>query len=211
MKPLSRLALLALCSAPLARPAVGQVNQDRTHQWYVGAQAGGFMYKTNVQKYYMDPMFGVNFLITAKRSALYLGGEESFFLTDAHANVVDPATSTTYDVTFSKVRRLFAGLVAYPLPGHIEPFVGGGVAIITVVDATPNSAAGQAVTNDAANKAVGWFMGGVQINVSRFSVFGQYILQTSANNFLLSEEAHTVQGGIRFSLGSAKEDVSSQH
>jgi hypothetical protein len=211
MKPLSRLALLALAAAPLAQPAAGQTNQDRSHMWYVGAQAGGFMYKTNAQKYYMDPMIGGNFLITAKRTALYIGGEEAFFLTDAHATVTDPATSTNYDVTFSKVRRLFAGLVAYPLPQHVEPFFGVGLALITVVDAVPASAAAQPLVDDAANKAAAWFMGGVQINVGRLSVFGQYIVQTSANNFLLSEEAHTVQGGIRWSLGSAREDVSSQH
>jgi opacity protein-like surface antigen len=211
MKPLSRLALLALLAAPLARPAAGQVNQDRAHQWYVGAHAGGLLYKTNTQGYFMDPMFGVNFLITAKRSALYLGGEEAFFLTDSHANVVDPTSGATYDVTFSKVRRLFAGLVAYPVPGHIEPFIGAGVAIITVVDAVPSSAGGQTATDAAANKAAGWLMGGIQINVSRLSVFGQYMIQTAANNFLLSEEAHSVQGGIRYSLGSAKEDVQTRH
>lgn len=211
MKPLSRLALLALLAAPMARPLVGQQNDDRSFKWYVGAEAGGLLYKTNQQKYYMDPIIGVNVLITAKRTGLYLGGEESFFLADAHAGVVDPATSTNYAVTFSKVRRLMAGLVAYPLPGHIQPFFGVGYALVTVVDPVANSSAGQAVTSDAANKAAAWFMGGVEINVSRYSVFGQYMVQTAANNFLLTWEAHSVVGGIRISLGSAKEGVTTSH
>lgn len=207
MKPVSRLAIVALLFASLVRPADAQSNQGHSYRWYWGAQAGGILYRTNAQTYHADPIIGVHWMITRQRGALYIGGEEAFFTSDATATVVDPATATTYTVAFSKVRRLFAGLTAYPLPGHIEPYFGGGVAINTVVDARPNAAAGQPFADDASNKANAFFLGGVQINVGRLAVFGQYLVSTSANNFLLMNEQHTVQGGVRYSLGRSKEDV----
>lgn len=211
MKPLFRLAIVALLFAPVPRPAAAQANGDHAFRWYWGGQTGALMYRTNAQKYYFDPVFGVHWMITKQRGALYIGGEEAFFTSDATAGVTDPATGTGYTVAFSKVRRLFAGLVAYPLPGHIEPFFGGGLAINTVVDPRPNSAAGQPAADDASNKANAWILAGLQINVGKLAVFGQYLLSSSANNFLLLQEQHSIQGGVRYALGSSKEDITSSH
>jgi hypothetical protein len=226
MKPLSRLAIAALLVAPLARPAAGQVNLDRSHRWYWGAQAGGVLYKTNDQGFFFDPVVGVHWLITGKRSALYLGGEQAFFLTDARATVVDPSTGSAHDVTFSQVRRLFVGLIAFPLQKRIEPFAGGGFAIMNIQSPTPDCsgttpttqcatpsdvAAAQLLADDAASKAVGWFLGGVQINIGKLAVYGQYVISSAANNFLIEGATHTIQGGIRYSLGSSKEDVETAH
>jgi hypothetical protein len=211
MKPLSRLAIVALLFASLARPADAQVNGDHAYRWYWGGQAGGFLYRTNAQQYAFDPIIGVHWMITKQRGALYIGGEEAFFTSDATANVVDPFTGTSYTVAFSKVRRLFAGLVAYPLPGHIEPFFGGGLALNTVVDPRPNSPAGQFAADDAGSKANAWILGGLQINVGRLAVYGQYLLSSSANNYLLTQEQHTIQGGVRYALGSSKEVADTPH
>jgi hypothetical protein len=226
MKPLSRLAITALLVAPLAGPLAGQVNLDRSHKWYWGAQAGGMLYQTNDQGYFFDPVIGVHWLITGKRSALYLGGEQAFFLSDARSTVVDPATGSAHDVTFNQVRRLFVGLLAFPLQKRIEPFGGGGFAIVTVNNPTPDcsgtsattqcptpsdAAAAQALADDAGSKASAWFLGGVQINIGKLAVYGQYVISSAANNFLILGATHSIQGGIRYSLGSSKEDVETAH
>ena len=212
MKPLSRVALVALLCTPVARPAAAQANTgDPPYKWYWGTQAGALLYRTNAQKFYFDPAIGVHWMITRTRGALYVGGEEAFFTSDATAAVTDFATGTGYNVAFSKVRRIFAGLVAYPLPGHIEPIFGGGLGLNTVVDPRANSAAGQAAADDASNLANFWLLGGVQINVGNLAVFGQYVLGTSANNKLLLQEQHSIQGGVRYALGKAREDVQSAH
>lgn len=229
MKPLSRLALCALLVAPLvsARPAAAQVISDRSHRWYWGAQAGGYLYQTNAQGYYIDPMFGAHWMITAKRTALYIGGEAAFFLTEARASVFDPNSATGLrDATFSQVRRLFVGLLAFPLQKRIEPYAGGGFAIVTIqnplVDCSntsPNSqctttndqVAAQSFVDDAASTAVAWFTGGVQINVGKLAVYGQYVINSASRNFLISGSTHSIQGGVRYSLGSAKEDVNASH
>ncbi len=226
MKPLSRLAIVALLVAPLARPASGQAIIDRSHRWYWGAQAGGMLYQTNDVGYFFDPVIGVHWLITGKRTALYLGGEQAFFLSDARATVVDPTTGSAHDVTFNQVRRLLVGVLAFPLQRRIEPFAGGGFAIMNVQSPIPDCSgttansqcptpadaqAAQALADDAASKAVAWFLGGVQINIGKLAVYGQYMISSAANNFLLLGATHTIQGGIRYSLGSAKEDVETSH
>lgn len=208
---LSRVALVALFCAPLARPAAAQATGGHDYRWYWGAQTGAFLYRTNAQKYHFDPIIGIHWLITRRRGALYVGGEEAFFTSDATAGVTDPATGTGYTVAFSKVRRIFAGLMAFPLQGHIEPIVGVGLSMNTVVDARPNSAAGQAAADEAANKADAWVLGGVQINVGNLAVFGQYVVSTAANSWLLIQEQHSIQGGVRYSLGKSKEDIQGAH
>ena len=229
MKPMSGLALCALLVAPLiaARPAAAQVINDRSYRWYWGAQAGGFLYQTNAQGYAFDPMFGGHWLITAKRTALYIGGEQAFFLSDAISSVGDPNSATgVRDATFSQVRRLFFGLLAFPLQKRIEPYLGGGFAIVTVQNAvvdcsntTPNSqcatandvVSAQSFVDDASSTATAWFMGGVQINMGKLAVYGQYMLTSASQNFLLSGSTHSIQGGIRYALGSSKEDVNTAH
>lgn len=212
MKPLSRVALVALICAPLARPAAAQANGgNHSYKWYWGGQAGTLFNRTNARKWHFDPLIGVHWMITRKRGALYVGGEEAFFTSDAPAAVTDFATGTGYNVVFSKVRRIFAGLVTYPLPGHIEPMFGGGFGLNTVVDPRATSAAGQAAADDASNWANFFLLGGVQINVGNLAVYGQYVLGTSANNKLLLQEQHSIQGGVRYALGKAREDVQSAH
>jgi hypothetical protein len=60
----------------------------------------------------------------------------------------------------------------------------------------------------AASKAFAWVLGGLQINLSRrLNVFGQYILTSAGSGFLLEGNTHSLMGGVRYSLGSAREDV----
>lgn len=229
MKPLSRLALCALLVAALVpeRPVAAQIINDHSNRWYWGAQAGGFLYQTNAQGYAFDPMFGAHWMITGKRTALYIGGEAAIFLSDARASVFDPNSATGLrDATFNQVRRLFFGVLAFPLQKRIEPYAGGGFAVVTIqnpiVDCSntsPNSqcatandqAAAQSFVDDAASTATVWFMGGVQINIGKLAVYGQYQLNSASSNFLISGATHAIQGGIRYSIGSAKEDVNAQH
>jgi opacity protein-like surface antigen len=229
MKPMARLALCALFAGLVpARPAGAQVINDHSNRWYWGAQAGGFLYQTNAQGYAFDPVFGAHWLITAKRTALYLGGEQAFLLTDALATVGDPNSATGLrDATFSQVRRLFVGVLAFPLQRRIEPYLGGGFAIATVQNAVvdcsnsgnPNSQcaslndqfAAQSAVDDAASTATAWFMGGFQINVGKLAAYGQYMLTSASQNFLLSGSTHSIQGGIRYALGRSKEDVNTAH
>jgi hypothetical protein len=200
---------------------------NKNYQWYWGAQGGAFVSKTNTETYAYDPIVGGHWLITARRTALYVAYEQSFFLADAHAVIVDPNSSTSSvgpgfrDVTFSDVRRFMFGVLAYPSQKVIEPFAGGGFALMQVlnpsVDCSSCTTLGEAEeaasrVHDASSKAFFWVMGGLQMNYSsRFNVFAHYMLTSSAQEFLLDGNTHTVQAGLRYSLGTAKEGITERH
>jgi opacity protein-like surface antigen len=195
---------------------------NKQYQWYWGAQGGAFVYKTNVQPLYYDPVVGGHWLVTAKRTALYLAYEQAIFLTDANAVMFDPGSSTSSvgpgfrDVTFHDMRRLMFGILAFPAQKVIEPFAGGGFALMQVLNPVADC---QGCTlsefveaddraHDAASRAFFWVMGGLQINYStKLNVFAHYILTSSAAGFLIESNTHTIQGGIRYSLGSSKEGI----
>ena len=225
MKPVSRLLASIALLALLASTAAAQRKRDWSYQWYWGAQGGGFFYKTNLQPYYYDPMGGGHWLITAKRTALYVAYEQARFLTPAQAVVEDPNSDTNErDVSFKDMRRLMLGVVAFPAQKPIEPYLGLGFALMQVMNpvvdcsgATVNSLdcatdlAKQILAQDAAanasSKAFFWFMGGLQISYGKLTLFGQYIATSAAQGFLIEGNSHTFQGGLRYSFGTSKEGI----
>jgi hypothetical protein len=196
-------------------------------QWYWGAQGGFFLSKTNTQPYVYDPIVGGHWLITSRRTALYVAYEQAIFLTDAQAVIFDPGSSSSSvgpgfrDVSFKDMRRLMFGVLAYPTQKIIEPFGGGGFALMQVlnpvVDCSSCSTLGEAVeasdrVHDQSSRAFFWLMGGLQINYSsKLNVFAHYLLTSGASNFLLESNTHTIQGGIRLSLGTSKEGITDRH
>jgi hypothetical protein len=200
---------------------------NKQYQWYWGAQGGAFVYKTNVDPYYYDPVVGGHWLITARRTALYVAYEQAVFLNDANAVMFDPNSSASSagpgfrDVTFHDMRRVMFGVLAFPAQKVIEPFVGGGFALMQVlnptVDCSSCSTLSEAVeaadrAHDASSKAFFWVMGGLQINYStKLNVFAHYLITSSAAGFLIESNTHTIQGGIRYSLGTSKEGVIERH
>ncbi len=118
------------------------------------------------------------------------------------------------------MRRLMFGVLAFPTQKIIEPFAGGGFALMQVLTpvvdcpACSNASFQQADdrVHEQSSKAFFWLMGGLQINYSsKLNVFAHYLLTSSASNFLLESNTHTLQGGVRLSLGSAKEGITEQH
>jgi len=199
---------------------------SKQYQWYWGAQGGAFIYKTNVQPLYYDPIVGGHWLVTAKRTALYLAYEQALFLTDANAVMFDPGSSSSSvgpgfrDVSFHDMRRLMFGVLAFPAQKVIEPFVGGGFALMQVLNPVADC---QSCTlsefveaddraHEAASRAFFWLMGGLQINYStKLNVFAHYLITSSAAGFLIESNTHTLQGGIRYSLGTSKEGITDRH
>jgi opacity protein-like surface antigen len=196
-------------------------------QWYWGAQGGAFISKTNTQPLVYDPIVGGHWLITSRRTALYVAYEQAFFLADANAVIFDPSSANSSvgpgfrDVSFHDMRRLMFGVLAFPAQKVIEPFGGGGFALMQVlnpvIDCSSGCTLSEAVeasdkAHDQSSKAFFWIMGGLQINYSsKLNVFAHYILTSSAQGFLLESNTHTLQGGIRLSMGSSKEGITGRH
>jgi hypothetical protein len=200
---------------------------DKRYQWFWGAQGGAFISKTNLQAYVYDPIVGGHWLVTARRTALYVAYEQAIFLADAKAVIFDPGSSSSSlgpgfrDVTFHDMRRIMFGVLAFPTQKIIEPFAGGGFALMQVlnptVDCTSCATLSEAVeasdrAHTASSKAFFWLMGGLQINYSsKLNVFAHYLITSSAPGFLLESNTHTFQGGMRLSLGTSKEGITERH
>lgn len=199
---------------------------NKEYQWYWGAQGGAFLSKTTTQPLVYDPIVGGHWLITARRTALYVAYEQAIFLSDAQTVIFDPNSSSSSvgpafrDVSFHDMRRIMFGVLAYPAQKVIEPFAGGGFALMQVLNPVVDCSScdlGQKVeaedrVADASSRAFFWLMGGLQINYSgKLNVFAHYLLTSSAPNFLIDGNTHTLQGGVRLSLGTSKEGITERH
>jgi hypothetical protein len=189
-------------------------------QWFWGAQAGVLSFNTDFDGFSAEPTFGGHWLITAKKTAMYVSYEQSFFLSDRHATITHPnGTIEPGNVAFDAVRRIMMGVLAFPVQKAVQPFGGVGFAIMEVLDpvatctgcSTGDLAILQNAAHDAATKAFFWWMGGVDVRQGRLSLYGHYILTQQARGFLISGVTHTVQGGIRYSFGSSREDITAKH
>ncbi|HVH10774.1 MAG TPA: hypothetical protein VM736_13350 [Gemmatimonadales bacterium] len=206
---------------PRGGPSFEQRVSDWQHKWYWGGQAGVLVFKTNTDPYSFEPTFGGHWLVTSKKTALYAAYEESIFLSARHATAIDPTGGINPgNVQFNNLRRIMIGVLAFPAQLRVEPFAGGGFAIMealnvqTACSATCSFAQAtqfQQEAQDAATKAFFWWMGGIDIKQGRLALYGHYILTSSSASFLIQGTTHTFQGGIRYSFGSAKESITERY
>lgn len=205
---------------PHAGPAYENRASDWTHKWYWGAEGGLFVFKTNFEGFSFEPTFGGHWLITGRKTALYVSYEQSFFLSARHATIVEPNNAIEPgNISFKNARRIMVGVLAFPAQMRVEPFGGGGFALVELLNPTVTACTGCTIAQlgqlqdeavNAASKAFFWWMGGIDIKQGRLALYGHYVLTSSAANFLLQGTTHTFQGGIRYSLGSSREGVTAQ-
>ncbi len=210
------LAVLAgVCTAGTLSAQLG-INQFR---WFVGANGGALIYETPAQTRGAIPMAGGNVLITARRTALLLSVEEGFASSLQYSSYTDPSASGgSRLVSFNDLRRYSAVLMVYPLKSAIQPFLGAGFGLQYLHNpwpygpfATPDEQANARQT--AANlgsTGYGTFVAGLQLQAGAVALFGQYQITTSPPaGKLLIGPTHAFTGGLRVSLGGAKEGIAS--
>ncbi|HTG85017.1 MAG TPA: hypothetical protein VL853_09400, partial [Gemmatimonadales bacterium] len=130
MKMFTRLAMASVLVTLVSTAASAQNAGRNPFSWYFGAQGGVMMFETPRQESGGIPVAGANILVTAKRTALMLSVEEGFG-SDELTSFVDPTAPTgSRDVTFNNIRKYSALLMAYPLRGHAQPFIGVGFGLI---------------------------------------------------------------------------------
>jgi hypothetical protein len=185
------------------------------YQWFWGAEAGLMVFKTPFDGVSAEPTFGGHWLITARRTAMYVGYDQSFFLSDRHATIVEPSGAIEPgNVAFSSMRRIMVGMLAFPAQKAVQPFGGAGFAIMEVLNpattCTGCTASDAAIVQQEAfnegTKGFFWWMGGIDIRQGRLSLYGHYILTTHSGGFLIDAVTQTLEGGLRYSLGSSREE-----
>jgi hypothetical protein len=210
-RALATLGLAALAGATSLSAQSAGVGANR---FYVGASGGGMDFGTDAQTRGTIPMIGANALITANRAALLLAADFGLGSGEV-ARMHDSLDASSRLVTFDNINRFYFMLMAYPLKSHIQPFVGIGWGIQTLgnlqVQGSFVDAAAQQANQQKAEDlgSYGFFqaVGGVEIRVGILNVFGSVSAATGGNPEDLVGSVYTAQGGVRFSLGKAKEDV----
>jgi hypothetical protein len=222
MSKLSRsipVAALILCLGAASVAAQGPVQGD--FQWYVGAQAGVFIFRTPTQTRGGIFSAGGHTLITARRTGLLISVDEA--IGSNQTSQYTDATGSPQDVTFNDVRRYSAVLMAFPIRSAAQPYLGVGGGLMHAVNPKPTgtfagaaAAQAEADARDLGSDGFLTLVGGVQFKVGRLVAFGQYQLTSAQGNKTTASNAsgrlfvgstHTLSGGMRISLGSAREQI----
>jgi hypothetical protein len=215
MKMFTRLAMAAVLVTLVSTSASAQNGGRNPFSWYFGAQGGVMMFETPRQESGGIPLAGANILVTARRTALMLSVEEGFG-SDELTSFVDPTAPTgSRDVTFNNIRKYSALLMAYPLKGHAQPFIGVGFGLIHLHNPQAQNTvtvAEKAALDDSASArgsaGYGSAVAGLQLQVSGIAIYGMYQITSSpSRGKLLVGPTHNLTAGLRFSLGSAKEGI----
>ncbi len=206
------LPALVLGAAAMASPLASQQNVGTgSFKWYVGAYAGATMFETNAQEDRTSPMVGAQIFVTARRTALRLSVEETFsddnlaFFPDASA------PGGVQQLSFNNIRKYSLMLIAIPLQGAIQPYLGLGVGwmhtVNTYLIGTPTD---PAAAHDEAVKrgsvGFGSAMAGLQIRLKGVAVFGTWQITSSPDDSkYLVGPTNSFSGGVRLSLGRSRE------
>jgi hypothetical protein len=195
----------------------GQQLRDDSYTWYVGATGGALFFETQSQGRAGIPSTGFQALILAKRAALQLSIEESFGSNEASAFGSSSAPTGSYAVTFDRLRKYSAMLMAFPIRAKVEPYLGVGWGILHTVNtqvegfftSPDEAAAAQADAVQRGSTGFGSLVGGVQGHLlPTLVLFGQYQVTSAPGGVnLLVGPSHGFTVGLRVSMGGAKEGI----
>jgi len=237
MRSLTLTVAGALVVAASAVPALAQQGGGTgTFKWYVGGHGGVMSFRTPVQDRKFIPAAGGHLLITAKRTGLLLsvdqafGDDETTVASFQETDSLNNITSGTTTYTFQGIRKYSAILLAYPVRNRtVQPFVGLGVGILHTTTTSAGVWADGEPGSTLGSSGFGTAVGGLEFRVGPMSAFGMWQIttksgykqfdrkgQSSEGEITRSDygefmrgATHTIVGGLRFSLGGARETYTS--
>ena len=216
-------------------PMAGQAQQGRlfNNSWFWGVGGGALTYWTSTTAHAEAPSVSLDWLITRSHMALLVGFDQTFFsahgltYTDQGRFYKDTNLTNYYDVayyaqaTIRNSRHLTASLMAFPGHGPIRPYAGIGLSANFIQGSVTTSSppnlvpAGQWFPNyygtQYRDQAADWISpvltAGLQLQLSRFSVYGQGKLFPVSHNpyapyFFTDQGFFELQAGIRVNVAS---------
>ncbi len=198
------LAIAALLVLASAAPLAAQI-QDWQNQWYWGAKGGLLSYSTPSGKV-NQPQAGGEWMITARRTALYASYSTTFKQT---GDIFTTSTGTTVPAVWDAMQRIQIAILVLPWNGNIQPYAGGGFVIETLSNAAVNSASPTSVqTQFVEQNSSGGFalaMIGLQIRVGKLAVFGQAQFSPQGRDFMLPNGSSSFEAGVRYAFLGSRE------
>ena len=205
LRLLAGLALIALA------PRVGAAQEGRLFKdsWFFGAKAGNMTYWTTTTSHGQAPMLGGETLITRSRGGLYISLDQAFF--DGTTTVIDGAGAQRI-VDIKDNRRATVAAMIFPKAfGWIRPYGGIGFAMNFMQQANARGGADattQQIIDEQKTASAPIFIIGTQLQLLRFSVFGQGSYMPAQNSSLFNNnETYFVEAGIRYNIGSSIERI----
>lgn len=195
----------ALAAVVFAAPLAAQ-NEPWQYRWYWGAKGGMVGYSTPTGGQTFAGQLGGEWLITARRTGLYIGYSQSF------QSEIDTFTlnNTNTTVTFDGFRRIQIGIVVLIGNGNLQPYVGGGFALHTLTNIAPAAGSSAAVETAAANAGsigIAMVMGGAHYRMGRkTALFAHWQGSPGSRDFLLAGAINSFEAGIRYAFMPAKSD-----
>ena len=204
MRGITRILMGAALLVLLAGPANAQV-EDWQRKWFWGGQYGLMTFHDGADWRWATNV-GAHWLITGRRSALYLAYDHVIFRGGTQVAIDDGTGSgTTQTVTLDDGFRIQGALLVFPLTGHFQPYFGGGLAIHQVTSETD-------INQDISTRAFVNFLAGLQLRLSgSLALFGNYQFIPGSDRFAVSSDVHVFSSGLRIAMGSAHEDIAVQH
>jgi hypothetical protein len=212
----ARVLAMTLALGVATGSAAAAQQWDDSFRWYVGGQAGVLGFETPSQTRAWVPTVGGSLLIVAKRTGLLISVDEALGNNELTGYADVNTAAGVRDVRFDRIRKYAATLTAYPVKGPTQPYLGLGFGLLQVIDPQPGgfftSPVQANLAKDLADRKStdGFvsFAAGVQFRLGRVLGFGQYqITAAPADGQLLRGPSHGLTGGLRFSLGSAREGI----
>jgi hypothetical protein len=206
-------------------------------QWYVGGNGGITSFRTVEGRQWIPTAGGHFLITAKRTGLLLsvdqgFGDDEAtvtqFEIRDSLNNVVDGGL---FGYTFDGIRRYSAILLAYPIQNrNVQPYVGLGGGIAHYTGTSQGPFADKSVEDDLSSTGFGTAVAGLEFRVGPFSAFGHYQVTTKhgfkhTENVLVQNAQgrplrtrvdfgewtggahHSLIGGLRFSLGGARESV----
>ena len=219
MKAIRTLTLALGLVAMLPLAASAQEGRLFENSWFWGVKGGSMTFWTSRVQHQPAPIVGAEWLITRRRGALLVSGEQGFF--EEQSSIYDPTSPTTQrTVDIKDLRRVSFTLLGFPesVAGHrfvgIRPYAGLGFSFnwiqqavgVGVPTGTPQAESIAARIEDVKSAASPHIMLGAQGQYRRVVLFGQGSMMWSQKRFLLNNnETYILEGGVRINLGSAIE------
>ena len=204
----------ALAACAFATPLAAQT-QDWQYRWFWGAKGGGLAYSLPTNGQVVRGQFGGEWVITARRTALYVGYSQSL-TSEVDTFRLQGVTGGPFTISFDGMRRIQIGVIVFPTNASLQPYVGGGFVIETLTGAL--LAAGTTSTtidNAIQNASSGGFalvIAGLQLRMGRkMALYAHYQGSPQGRDFLLAGQSHSFEAGLRYAfLGAREDDVTSR-
>lgn len=209
-------------AALLPRPSAAQAGRQFKDAWFWGVKGGGILYSSASTENSAAPLVGADWLITRTRGGLYVSYDQAFLTTTGAFLDREPDSTFQRNVALKNLRRFAIAAMVFPRQSpKFHPYAGLGMVLNQIGSASAQGAflnSGRyAIALDSVQSKKTSFtpllIGGLQVRMPTFSVFGQALASPAQQGFFLYNSNggaafnFSLEGGIRYNVGSAIDKI----